>query len=200
VDDELPNEAWAGAEAAIGGLLAIPLNVLVVVAENESRDDVVLRAVLEPAAMWSTMLAAHGIWAAGNDDAEPTEVLGASAMLGVNIPLTVAALSQAVPGRLSAPATAVVQLATTAPAVALGSYGAATSPGDSAGWIGLTAWSGALLLHGTASLIWGSDVEPPGSVQRRAGLEQVLEHAAVSPFVPISTGAPGLGLAVRGRL
>jgi hypothetical protein len=77
--------------------------------------------------------------------------------VGTNAPYAAAMRSSiaAFQGRLVNRIAGITQMVLTVPQVIAGSYQLATTPDDRALWITVTAWSGALFVHGLASAIKG---------------------------------------------
>ena len=101
----------------------------------------------------TSALMAHGIWGTASNTVDPGMLAGGSVVIGVNAPFTSTILSQAVQGRLSPPGMAIAQMVTPLPQTVVTAYEIAHDPENRAGWIALTAWSGAIMLHGGLSLL-----------------------------------------------
>src|SRR5262249_1471294 len=109
---------------------------------------------------WMSGLAAHGIWGLASPQSDTGLLMGGSLAVGANLALTVGAISSATGKRLPGRAFGVVEMLLTTPSIAVGSYELAT-PGrpSQPPCAGLTAWPGALFVHGVASLAVGIKAE-----------------------------------------
>jgi hypothetical protein len=153
---EAPAHGWLVAETAIAAPQALFLNgLLPFAAINGGEPDT--SVIIIPTAMVTT-LAVHGTSGLVFSP-QPAEHIGLSAAVATNATLTNAALTRAFSGELSSIPVAAIQVSATVPQIIVGTVKAATLAEERARWIGLTAWAGALFLHGVASLIWGDDQE-----------------------------------------
>jgi len=180
---ELPSSGWSIAET----ITTVPQTLLfnpmyAAVQDNDDGKDSLQVLLLVPAA-GSAILSTHGIWSAATVNVRPAVLAGSSIAVGVNAALSTGVLANAVNGRFSGRAVGFAGMLLTAPQIAVGSYLSATSPSSNrAGWIGLTAWSGTLFLHGLVSMIRGHEshkVEPAPPVPPPPPLLQ-----QPPPFVP----------------
>src|SRR4029079_4263260 len=93
--------------------------------------------------------------------------IGGSLAFGADVTLSTIAFAATFQGRLPHRAAGITQLVLPGPQVIRGTYQLATSPADRGVWITMTAWSGALFIHGLASAIKGklyrpgADIPPP---------------------------------------
>lgn len=163
---ELPSKGWAIAETVLTIPQTLVFNPFFAGLEASEKDSPWLVLLMVPT-MGVSALTTHGIWSLASDTVHPGTLVGVSAFIGANATMTVGAVGMAFDGRLSNRAVGVAQIVCTLPQVILGGYEIGTRAPDRAGWIGLTAWSGTLLLHGIASSIWGGrrshddDAAPP---------------------------------------
>jgi hypothetical protein len=151
---ELPSKGWAIAETAFTVPQTLILNPLFAGLEASEKDSPALLFLMVPT-MGVSVLTTHGIWSLTSSSVHPGTLAGVSGFIGANATMTIGAVSMAWNGRLSNRWVGVAQIVCTLPQVILGGYEIGTRAPDRAGWIGLTAWSGTLLLHGIASAIWG---------------------------------------------
>jgi hypothetical protein len=153
-----PSRSFSSAEAGV----TIPftaMNLLILGWEEhvvERPEPLVLLPL--GASVWSGALTAHGIWGAASPQSDPALVMGVSWAVGANVAFTVGAVGAATNRRLRVPELVLgsLELAGTAPTIAVGAYELA-SPGRPSKpvFAGLVAWSGALFVHGVASVVVG---------------------------------------------
>jgi hypothetical protein len=160
--DSRPARGWAIAESVVTTPQALVANGIFAAYADDSSIDTAPETVailLVPMALGS--LSAHGIWSAGSDRIAPGVVFGASPLIATDVALTSVAIGRAARRRLGSRAFGIAQVVLTAPQVVLGAVQTSQDPVNRAGWISLTAWSGALLVHGIASAVAGAHGEPP---------------------------------------
>ena len=158
----LPAKPWAIAEAVVTTPEAVVAGGLLGVFSNERAWETDPRTLLLvfPASVFGS-LSAHGIWGAATDRIPPAVLFGASPLIGTNVALTSFAIGRAAFGHLGGRPFGVLETVLTAPQVALGGVQASRDAANRPGWIALSAWSGALLVHGIASIIAGPHETPP---------------------------------------
>ena len=153
-NDEHPGMSWSVAESIFATPQAVGFGVFTAVLAAGDEDEATLGTLLiAPVESWTATLAAHGIWAAAKSDADPGGLFGVSPVIGGNFALTLVAVGSAAAGRWTPTAPAVIETLGSVPGVVLGAYHGARDENDRGLWIGLTAWSGTLLLHGLVSAI-----------------------------------------------
>ena len=105
---------------------------------------------------WTSAIATHGIWGLAGPRTDNNLLMGGSYAVGANVAFTLGALGAATGGHLPGAYFGGVEMAGTAPALAVGVY-ELTSPGRpyKPFFAGITAWSGALFAHGLVSLAVG---------------------------------------------
>jgi len=151
-------------------------------------------------AMMGTAMTVHGIVTAAGDELEPYRVVGVATLVGINLPITSITLGSSLRGSWNAPLVALVQVATTAPAMMGSVFAAAEDEPDRVGWALLAGWSGLQLAHGVVSLVarddedrWndygGADPSRGGAALSLWGGPAVVGEAAAQ--------APGLMLGGR---
>ncbi len=126
--------------------------------------------------------------------------MGGSWAIGANLVLTAGAVGGAAGGHLPGAVFGALEVAGTAPSIAVGAYELA-SPGrpSKPAFAGLTAWSALLFAHGVASLVVGIR-------ERRAEAEPDTRHAREIPALPFTLAptvlaggpAPARALVVSG--
>ena len=126
--------------------------------------------IMLSSAAWGGALAAHGMWSAAVPRASQAQVLGASAVVGTDLALTLASTARLIKGPLWSRRVGIAETFLAAPGVvgplvALGQ----SAPKDYPLWAGLGAWSGALMLHGITSIARGprseSEKHPNAAIQ-----------------------------------
>lgn len=165
---ELPSKGWSIAET----IFTVPQTVIgntfygTLQAKDEDEDGV--RVALLASTMGVTILTTHGIWSTATTKVRPGVLAGSSIAVGADVALSTGVIASALSGRFSGRPIGITTMLFTAPQIAAAGYLGATSPSSSrAGWIGLTAWSGTLFLHGLVSTIRGhadndpSPADPP---------------------------------------
>jgi hypothetical protein len=153
---ERQNLGWSIAETALTAPQAIFLDYGVAWAHARGdADDILAMDVLAVLpAIWTTQLTTHGIWSIASDQVHLGDLYGLSWAIGANLTFTVGAVSGAFGKRFGGPVFGVIEMVGTAPSIAVGLYRSVReSEPDRAAWIALSAWSGALFLHGLASTI-----------------------------------------------
>lgn len=161
---ELPTQGWSIAETAFTIPQTVAANVFTSVLRSNARADERNRAAALLPTIGVTILSTHGIWSTATTNVRPGVLAGTSIAVGADIALTTNVLLSTASGHLSGRPVGITNMVFTAPQVAVASYLAATTPASGrAGWIALSAWSGALFVHGLVSAIHGhvgSDSEP----------------------------------------
>jgi hypothetical protein len=165
--EELPDRGYAVAETIVGVPQALVFNPLfVVIAADDSNREAPGVPLLVIPTGGVTALTTHGIWRLADDGAHPVALPLVSSAVGANATLTLNALDAATDGDLVGRPMGIGQAIYTTPTLIGGTYEAIRDPEHRGGWIALTAWSGALFLHGVASAIWDGpsgdpDLAPP---------------------------------------
>lgn len=205
VQKEHPSTAFSVAEVIVMAPQAIGFNIAN--AANMTDDGGDAWAVL-PAMLTSAMLA-HGIWSFTEDPEAPnpyTRFLGSGAV-GVNGTLTVGALAAlSSERRVFTRPMGVAEVALTLPQVVVGAVGLANDDAaNRPAWGALTAWSGALLAHGVASIALGGEEDPKETSRRartskrRAGaIDPRIRGMGPAPLGGFDGHAPGMGFMLQG--
>jgi hypothetical protein len=161
------------------------------------------QSVLLVATGISSALFTHGVWGAQAPPVHQGVLEGVSWAVGCDAAFSVTAIAAATRPTLFGRAVGGVEMALTAPQIAAMSYGIVKDPHDVALWAPMTAWSGALFLHGLLSVALSRDAsseppppppppEPPPPPKPPLLVPGSIE---VGP-APIASGA---GVSVRGR-
>jgi hypothetical protein len=162
---ELPDNGWSIAETVFTIPQTVAGNLIVATVVSKDDEDALQVLGLLPT-IGVTILSTHGIWGTATTNVRPGVLAGSSIAVGADIALTTSVLARTVNGRLSTRAVGVTTMLFTGPQVAAASYLAATSPAsDRGGWIALSAWSGALFVHGLVSTIAGHRSSDFGPVE-----------------------------------
>jgi len=156
--DEHPGFAWSLSETLITGPQTIAFGVATaVLSADRSEEDATLASLLmAPGASWLGTLTAHGLWGAMDPGAAPGGLFGASPLIGGNFSLTLVAVGNAAAGRLPPIGPAAIETLGATPGAIVGGYYIAKDEDHRGLWIGLTAWSGTLFVHGLISCIAGA--------------------------------------------
>lgn len=147
-----PSIGWSIAQTAITAPQSIGFTAMAVVGEMEGEEDMLIPAFL--AAMFTGAMTTHGIWSLSSDTVTSLELFTISPVIAGNTVVTTAALAQATAGRLGSPVLGILELSLAGPSGAYFVYRSAVDEANRSEWIGLSAWSGVILLHGAASLLW----------------------------------------------
>jgi len=155
--DEHPGFAWSLGESIVTGPQAIGIGVLTgVLAAGEEDEATFGTLLIAPAEAWVATLATHGLWGAIDKGANPGGLFGASPLIGGNFALTLVAVSNAAKGRLPPVGPAAIETLGAVPGGIVGGYYIAKDEAHRGLWIGMTAWSGTLFVHGLISCIVGA--------------------------------------------
>lgn len=165
-DNERPSKAFSTAETIVTAPQTALWSLAPILVDNPDDPSEEALWLLYP--MWVTSLTTHGIWGLASDTVHPQTLGAVSPAIGADLTLTLNAVSKGASGRLLTLPSAILQMVITAPQVAVGTAHLVRTSEDDVAWTLLTAWSGALFLHGTASLIWGPRPRPePGYSWKR---------------------------------
>ena len=120
---------------------------------NGERSGFLSALVLVPAA-WTGAMSAHGIWSLASPNTDRGTVYGVSWALGANLAFTTGAVGALFDKRRTPPAAfGVLEVLGTTPTILVGAAQLLDPAGrDKGAWTALTAWSGALFVHGAASI------------------------------------------------
>ena len=179
-----PAEPVAIAETAVAAPQALIGHIALAALAHDRSDDELTLMLTGPAMMVSA-LTTHGIWSLARPDEAPNVLFGASTVIGINSLWTTVSISSAFDGKLPREPLGVLKIATAGPATAWSIAEAVRGETFQPGWIALSGWSGAVVVHGVVDIIRGDD-----------DLEaDVAEDLYVGP----TTIADGAGVGVSGR-
>lgn len=166
IEQEDLEEGWMIAQTIVTAPQAVLGDGLMAFGASQDSDQEIV-ALFLPASIWLNSLATFSTWSLASRQTEVDDRLGVSWMLGANLTLTAAALG----GTLSSDTGHVPSLAVSVPELLIAipetigcAYAISGDDRARGGWIALTAWSSALVIHGTVSLILEGvrgDVPPP---------------------------------------
>src|SRR5262249_39630836 len=147
-------DSWLYGEAIAGVPQALFFNGLIcgLSATDDEMGDVTTFIGTIPATV-VTGMTMHGFWGLADDNAPADAIAGVSALAGVDFALSMRAIGRAAGGRLHWRGAGVFEMVLTTPGVVVGAYESSFSRRQQGPWIFLTAWSGALMLHGLVSAI-----------------------------------------------
>ena len=136
-------------------------------------------------------LTTHAIWglADGSETVPADALAGVSVLVGANVALTSGTVGRAVGGKLHSRWMGIVEMIATAPGTAIGAYESSFKRDEQGAWIALTAWSGALFVHGLASAIADQTDESDWAAEEKS--------AAPSSSPSPSPSRPGSKLRLR---
>lgn len=148
-----PDLKWMTAQTIVTAPQAILGHVPMVFGAVEKNDSEIA-ALFLPASIWGNQMATFGAWSIASQRVRPGPRYGVSWLIGADLPLSTAALASFFnENGYGRPWLSVSELIICTPQVVLGTYEAVHEPGSRAGWVSIAAWSGALAVHGTVSLI-----------------------------------------------
>jgi len=147
-----PSVGWSIAQTAITAPQSLGFAAMAVVGEMDDKEDVLIPGFL--GGMFMGAMTTHGIWSLSSDQVPSSELFVLSPVIAANTIVTMAALAKATGGELGSPTLAILELSLAAPSGAFLVYKSAQDREHRSEWIGLSAWSGVILLHGAASLLW----------------------------------------------
>ena len=151
----LARDGWIVAQTIVTAPQTLVFNALLLgfnTSESRTSGDIAMLVGLIPTIAVSS-LTTHGIWAAADSAAPADALAGVSVLVGANIALTSGTLGRAFTGRLHSRWAGIMEMAATAPGLGIGVYESTFTRDEQGAWIGLTAWSGGLFVHGLASAI-----------------------------------------------
>ncbi|MEP7122134.1 MAG: hypothetical protein ABJE95_14540 [Byssovorax sp.] len=161
---ELPTSGWSIAETVFTVPQTVASNLVYARVSKDDDDPIQVLALVPTIGV--SILSTHGIWGTATTNVNPGVLAGSSIAVGTDIALTTGVLSRAMSGHFSSRPVGITTMLFTGPQVAAAGYLAATEPASSkSGWIALSAWSGALFLHGLVSTIAGHSSSEEGPVE-----------------------------------
>jgi hypothetical protein len=198
---ELPSRGWAIAELVVTA--PQPLLITGVTTWLTLSKEPEINSALIPLGALPGALTTHAIWSLVPSRVSPSTLFFASPGIASNTMFTASAVAALfTERRVFTRAVGVAEVVLTLPSVIGGSVRLATDASHRPGWTAYTAWSGALLLHGVASIAAGG-----GDSEGESSSARPYRRAAVAPrvvaFGPAPIGLdvelpPSPGLAVRG--
>lgn len=178
--------SWALGETLFTAPQAIYCNGVLAWAHGSGTVDVSprLNLMILPA-IWSSQMATHGIWSLALDQEKPSHLYGLSWAIGANLAFTSGALGGAFGKRLGGTVFGLSEMAGTAPTIIVGLWQLTknTSP-DRAAWTALTAWSGALFLHGATSTVVGLASGKKTAELERHTIENAFRFMLAPTLIP----------------
>lgn len=164
--------------------------------KGDEEDRIAMDALAVVPSVWTSQLATYGIWSLASDKVRLGDLYGVSWAIGANLTFTVGAMSGFFGKRLGGPVFGIMEMVGTTPSIAVGLYRSLGKvDADQSAWIALTAWSGALWVHGLASAVIST---PKKKIEEKKQNENQGFRCTPFPTV-VSDGyqqMPGIG--VRG--
>lgn len=172
--NRLARDGWLIAETAVSVPQTLVFNTLLVGFNASDRDmgEVATFLGTIPTA-GVTALTVHGIWGMADQKVDADALAGVSVLVGTNFALTASALGSAGAGRFHTRPVGVLETVLAAPGLGVGIYESSFERPERGAWIGLTAWSGALMAHGVVSMIVDG-----GRARRRDPIEEPVAKRA----------------------
>ncbi|MDI1445594.1 hypothetical protein [Polyangium sp. 6x1] len=152
---EPPAVGWSIAESVLVTPSALLLNTLLAIEHGgEGTASNFLSALLVVPAAWTGAMSVHGIWSLAAPNTDRGTVYGVSWALGANLAFTTGAVSALFDDDRTPPvAFGILEMLGTAPTILVGaSQLLGNDDRYRAPWAALTAWSGALFVHGGITL------------------------------------------------
>jgi hypothetical protein len=149
IKEQHPSVGWSIAQTIVTAPQTVAFSGMAVSAEVSNKSEAVPIFV---GAMFMGSMTTHGIWSLASDQVSASQLMFISPVIAANTILTLSALARGFSGELASVPMAVTELVVGGPPLVYLGYRSAMSD-DPAGWIGLTAWSGAIVLHGGVSLL-----------------------------------------------
>lgn len=189
-----PSVGWSIAQTVITGPQAIGFAALAVVGEMDDKEEALVGGFL--GAMVTGAMTTHGIWSLSSDRVSGPELFTISPVIAGSAVLTTAALAKATAGRLGSPTLAILELSLAGPSGAYFVYRSAADEANRSSFLGLSAWSGVILLHGAASLLaWRVDEFDKSSQARLPRLPFTVQGFGPSMVSDGFASVPGLQIA-----
>ncbi|HLM74301.1 MAG TPA: hypothetical protein VK459_16460, partial [Polyangiaceae bacterium] len=146
--------------------------------------------------MFTGAMTTHGIWSLSSDSVSAVELFTISPVIAANTVLTTAALAKATGGELGSPTLGILELSLAGPTGSLFVYKSAVDEENRSEWIGLSVWSGVILLHGAASLLaWRVDEFDDSARVRLPDLPFTIQGFGPSVVSDGFSAVPGVRIA-----
>lgn len=195
-DDNEPDEGAMIAQTAVWAPQMALANALIVVGQVDKESGPVLTLVGLVPAVFTTGMTTFGAWSLANHDVPAGPRFGVSFMIGANFVLTTGAITTAFVGHhVASPWLAIPEIAIGSAQAVPSFVQAARDPDHRAAWIGLGAWSTAIVAHGAVSAVISAndrtsddDVARPDGKKKEAGLPFVV---APTVYTEGATSMPG---------
>jgi hypothetical protein len=154
---EHSSKGWSVAETIVMTPQALAFNagVVAMAASGDMKKEAASAFLVIPAA-WTGAMATHGMWSLASDKVNPGMLYGVSWAVGANLAFSSGAIASAFKKELPGLTFGVIEVVGTVPSLAVSASQLANPTVEpKAGWALLSVWSGALLVHGTASIVAG---------------------------------------------
>jgi hypothetical protein len=158
VEKEELEEGWMVAQTIITSPQAVFGNGLLAFGAAQRKDQALVTLTM-PVSIWFNQLATFSSWSLGSRAVDVGDRLGVSWMIAANLTLTSTAVASTISperGHVTALEVAIPELVIAIPETVGSAYALSQDDRGRAGWIALTAWSGALVVHGTVAVILGA--------------------------------------------
>lgn len=176
IHNNLIRDDWLPAEAVVTVPQTLLFNTLLLGLNTDNDEDFAILGTalgtLPTAGV--TALTTHGFWGIADKNTDADAMAGISVIVGTNVALTMSAIGRATQRRVHSRGIGIFTTALATPGTVVGIYESTFSRPQQPAWIGLTAWSGALFVHGVVSMIVDGkprSSEPPPEAASR-GLQR----------------------------
>lgn len=185
-DDNEPAEGAMIAQTAVWAPQMALTNALIVAGQIDQESGPVLTLVGLVPAVFSTGMTTFGAWSLANKDVPAGPRFGVSFMIGANFVLTTGAITSAFVGNHAAsPWLSIPEIAVGAAQAVPSFVQAARDPDHRAAWIGLGAWSTAIVAHGAVSAVVSANTRTSDEAVSR--VDPKKKEQAGLPFVVAPT-------------
>lgn len=181
-DDDEPDDGAMIAQTAVWAPQMALIDAVVVVGQVDREHGAVLTLAGLIPAVFATGMTTFGAWSLANKDVPVGPRFGVSFMVGANFVLSAGAITSAfVADHVAAPWLSIPEIAIGAAQAVPSFVQAARDPDHRAAWIGLGAWSTAILAHGTVSAVVAANAPPPDSKDEQT--EKPKTASSVRPVI-----------------
>jgi hypothetical protein len=189
-----PSVGWSIAQTAITAPQTLMFGALAIAGELDEKEELLIPSFL--AAMFTGAMTTHGIWSLSSDSVSAVELFTISPVIAANTVLTTAALAKATGGELGSPTLGILELSLAGPTGSLFVYKSAVDEENRSEWIGLSVWSGVILLHGAASVLaWRVDEFDDSARVRLPDLPFTIQGFGPSVVSDGFSAVPGVRIA-----